>query len=533
VNGLAGTLPLARLALRRDRIMLMAWVWAITAGAVSIGYTLGQLYPTPAQRALLATAGGTNPALVFLYSKLYGDSIGALTAWRFGEWAAIFAALMSIFVVVRHSRADEDSGRLELAGSAAVGRHAPLSAAVAVAVAGNTVLAILVTVGLVLAGLPAGGSAALALAAAGSGIVFASIAALAAQVASDAQAARGFALSALGAAYLLRAVADSASAQALSWLSWLSPLGWTEHVEPFAGQRWWVLALPAGAAAILGGAAYAMAARRDHGAGLLPNRPGRTQASALLSGVSGLAWRLQGKRLVGWVAGFLFAGAIFGAAGKGIGSLLGSSSQFRDVFARLGGQTAITNAYLAAVVMLAGMVAAAYAVSAALQLRTEETTGLGDPVLTTATGRLRWALSHVTIAVTGTAVLLASAGLAIGLGYGLRAGGAGAEMPRLLGAALAQLPASLAVAGVAVMLFGVLPRACVGIGWAAVAAALAVEVFGEMLRFPQWVMDISPFTHVPRLPGGAVHAAPLMWPSLVAVGLAAIGLGALHLRDTG
>ena len=85
MTGLAGTWPLARLALRRDRIMLMAWVWAITAGAAGIGYTLGQLYPTPAQRALLATAGGTNPALVFLYSKLHGDSIGALTAWRYGE----------------------------------------------------------------------------------------------------------------------------------------------------------------------------------------------------------------------------------------------------------------------------------------------------------------------------------------------------------------------------------------------------------------------------------------------------------------
>jgi len=533
VTGLASTGPLTRLALRRDWFMMLAWVLVTTAGVAGVAYWLGQLYPTAAKRDVLASAAGTNPALVFLYSKLYGDSIGALTAWRYGVWAAIFAALMSIFVVIRNTRADEEAGRLELVGSAAVGRHAPLTAALAVAVAGNALLAMLVTAGLVLAGQPAGGSAALALAAAAAGVAFGCVAALAAQMAAGARTARGIALGALGAAYLLRAVADTASTAPLTWLTWLSPLGWTEQVRPFAGQRWWALALPAAVAAALGAAAYLAAARRDHGAGLLPDRPGRAQASALLRGVFGLAWRLELTGLAGWIAGFLFMGAIFGAAGKGIGSVLGSSSLLRNEFTRIGGQTAITNAYLAAVVMLTGLIAAAYATSVALRLRTEETTGLAEPVLATAAGRLRWALSRVTIAVTGTAVLLTGAGLAIGLGYGLRAGNAGGAVTAMLGAALAQLPAALAVAGVAVLLFGVLPRACVGIGWAAVAATLLMKVFGELLRIPQWAMDISPFTHVPRLPGGAVSAAPEVWLSLAAVTLAAVGLGALRLRDIG
>ena len=70
----------------------------------------------------------------FLYGRLYGDSLGAVTAWRYGIWAAIFAALMAIFLVVRHTRADEEAGRLELVGSAAVGRLAALTAALGVAV---------------------------------------------------------------------------------------------------------------------------------------------------------------------------------------------------------------------------------------------------------------------------------------------------------------------------------------------------------------------------------------------------------------
>src|SRR6185437_6678412 len=189
MTGLTGIRPLVRLAFRRDRLMLLAWVYVITAGVAGTGYAFKTLYPSQAQRSLLAAAGGSNPALVFLYSKLYGDSVGALTAWRYGVWATIFAALMSIFVVVRHTRADEESGRLELIGSAAVGRQAPLSAAIAIAGLANAVLAILIASALILIGLPSGGSIAIALAISVGGIAFACLAALAAQIASTARAA--------------------------------------------------------------------------------------------------------------------------------------------------------------------------------------------------------------------------------------------------------------------------------------------------------------------------------------------------------
>src|SRR6185437_12828976 len=180
MTGLTGIRPLVRLAFRRDRLMLLAWVYVITAGVAGTGYAFKTLYPSQAQRSLLAAAGGSNPALVFLYSKLYGNSVGALTAWRYGVWATIFAALMSIFVVIRHTRADEDTGRLELIGSTVVGRQAPLSAAVAVAGLGNLMIAVLVSVALFAVGLPAGGSVAIALAIAIGGVAFACIAALAA-----------------------------------------------------------------------------------------------------------------------------------------------------------------------------------------------------------------------------------------------------------------------------------------------------------------------------------------------------------------
>jgi ABC-2 type transport system permease protein len=114
-------------------------------------------HPPPGGR----TSGEGNPALLFLYGRLNGDSVGALTAWRYGVWGALFAALMSVFLVIRHTRGDEETGRLELIGSARVGRQAPLAAASGVAALANVVLTVLLSIVLPLLGLPAAGLAAL------------------------------------------------------------------------------------------------------------------------------------------------------------------------------------------------------------------------------------------------------------------------------------------------------------------------------------------------------------------------------------
>ena len=119
---LTGAGALTKLALRRDRVMLPAWVYVVVIGVSSNAYTFAKLYKTASSRAALVASGESNPALLFLYGRLNGNSVGALTAWRYGVWGALFAALMSVFLVIRHTRGDEETGRLELIGSARVGR---------------------------------------------------------------------------------------------------------------------------------------------------------------------------------------------------------------------------------------------------------------------------------------------------------------------------------------------------------------------------------------------------------------------------
>jgi ABC-2 type transport system permease protein len=533
-GSLTNTPALVKLALRRDRIMLPAWVYVVIAGVCANAYSFSRLYKTPSSQAALVASAQSNPALLFLYGRVNGTSVGALTAWRFGVWGGLLAAIMTIFIVIRHTRADEEAGRLELIGSARVGRQAPLVAALLTSVLACAVITLALCLLLPVIGLPVSGSAALALAIGTTGLAFTGISAVAAQLTSGSRAARGLVFCVLGLAFMTRAVGDASGASGPSWLTWVLPLGWTEMLRPFAAQRWWMLALPVAVFAVGTWLGFVLAARRDHAAGLLPDRPGRPGASAALRGPQSLAWRLQWTSLAGWTAGFAIMFAVCGAAAQGIGSLLGTSTALQKEFARLGGQSAIVNAYLAALMLLAGLFAAAFGVSAVLRLRAEETASRADPVLSGSVGRVRWGFSHLLVAVVGTAALLAVAGVATGLGYGLRAAApvtVGGEVGRMLGAGLAELPAALVIAAIAAAAFGLVPEACVGAGWTVLGVVVLISLFGQSLQMPAWVLDISPFTHVPRLPGGTVSAQPLVWLSVAALAFGAAGLAALRRRD--
>ena len=529
---LAGTGELTKLAGRRDRIMLPAWIYVLTALVAGTAYSFKKLYPTAASREQFAAAAGHNPSLLSLYGALYGNSLGSLTAWRYGGLAALGAGLMSIFIVIRHTRGDEETGRLELIGSAAVGRHAALTAGLLIAVTANVVLALVISVALIALGLPAAGSISLALAIAGCGLVFTAVAAVTAQLADAARSARGLAIGVLGVAYLLRAVGDSAGAQGPGWLTWLSPIGWAELIRSFGVIRWWILALPLVTTLVLGIAAGLLAARRDYDAGLLPRRPGPAQAAGSLRSPLALAWRLQRATLISWVVGALIYGLIIGSAAKGITGLLGSA-EIRRILVKLGGSAALTNAYLAAIIGFSGLIAAGYAISAVLRLRSEETDERADPVLATGVGRLSWGLSHLVIAAGGTTLILAVTGLGTGLGYALRSPGGGSELGQLVGAGLAQVPAALVIGGIAAALFGLAPRFCAAGSWTALGLVVLMVFLGASLQLSHWVLDVSPFTHTPKLPGGTVSAAPLVWLSAIAVALTVAGLAGLRRRDIG
>lgn len=230
-----------------------------------------------------------------------------------------------------------------------------------------------------------------------------------------------------------------------------------------------------------------------------------------------------------WTAGVAVLGVILGGLAESTRDLLGDNRNLRTVVERIGGRSGLVDAYLAAVTSLLGMIVAAYAIQAVLRLRAEEASGRAEPVLATAVGRLRWAGSHLAFSVLGPAVALTAAGAAAGLAHGLNTGDVGRELPRVLGAAAVQLPAVWVLAGITVALFGLLPRLA-AVGWGVLVGCLLLGLVGAAVRLGQGLLDLSPFTHVPRLPGGSVPATPVLWLAVTATVLGAVGLIGLRRR---
>lgn len=525
-----GTRSLIRLAGRRDRIMLPVWLYVLIGSAASSAYSIKGLYPTEAARASLQSTSNAISGLVALYGPIASATIGGITTWKIGVAVSALASVMSILLVVRHTRAEEQSGRHELLGATAVGRLAPLTAALGLVTAANVIVGTLigVCVGAFSGGFADGMLFGLCLG--GCGLVFGAIAAVAAQLVEYSRTANAISLTLLGIFFLLRAVGDAASGGAAGAAGWITPLGWVEQAHAYAGDRWWVLALFPAAAAVLAWTAARLAADRDLDAGLLPARPGAAGAGAGLRGPLGLAWRTGRGGLLGWTAAFVLAGLSFGWLAPNVGALLTSTAQVETEIERMGGSSGIVDSYLATVSGIMALIASVYAVQGAARLRAEETGGRAEPLLAGPVGRIRWLASGLAVVLGGTGVLLAGYGAAAGLADGLRVHDVGGQVRTLTGSALAQWPAVGVVAGIAVLAYGLAPR-LLPAAWGALVVFVLLGQFGPLFRLGQPVLDLSPFTHVPKLPGHEPAWTPLLWLILVAVLLIAVGLVGFRRRD--
>jgi ABC-2 type transport system permease protein len=386
----------------------------------------------------------------------------------------------------------------------------------------------LAAAGLIALGIPLTGSVALGLSAAAIGWLFASMAALAAQLTSSAGAARGLVGWALGLLYLVRVIGDSG----VSWLSWCSPLGWMRYVNPFAGERWWVFGLFL--IAILGflAAAYRLSARRDVGAGFLPERSGPATAVASLRGPFALAWRLQRAMLLAWIAGFGLIGTVFGYVAKSGSDQLMASGGVKAYFEHFGNGTGPSDGFFTLALMILVELVAVYSLLAALRLRGEETAQRVDPLLAGPVQRLRWAISHIFFAFAGPVAILAVFGLTAGLTYGLSAGQLTSQLLRVLAGSLAYAPAMWVIAGIATAQFGLAPR-WTALSWAAIVGMIFIDLGGEFQFLNQAIISISPLTHIPKVLLGQGNPIALIGLTAVALLFVSVGLAGFTNRDIG
>ncbi|WP_316574673.1 ABC transporter permease [Nocardia canadensis] len=521
----AGTGQMLRLYLRRDRIIAPLWSLLIGLMPALQIVSIKDLYSTQQQLDSFAATTAASPALLAMYGPVFNSSLGSIGTWKAGAMYSMIA-IAAVLTVIRHTRVEEETGRAELVGATSIGRFAGLTGALLLTFGASAVAGIACTASLLGTDLPIAGSVAWGAALAAAGIVWAAVAAVAAQLSNGARIARGVALGILGAAFAVRAVGDAGNGV----LSWFSPLGWCLQIRPYAEERWWVLVPLAAVATGATLLAYQLLRTRDLGAGLLADRPGPATAGAALSGPVGLAWRLQRGSMLAWTIGFGLYGLLIGGAVQSIGGMLDDSGTLQDVVTSMGGSADLEKSFIAYAITMLAAAAAAYSVSAVLRLHEEENTGRAESVLAAAVGRVRYAASHLLFALAGPAVTLLVAGLGIGVVWGATDGDVVGKLGESLGAVAVQLPAVWVVTAIALLLFGVVPKYA-SLAWAVLSAMIVIVLLGSLGTFPQWLMDLVPFVHPPKLPGATFDIVPIGWLLLVAVAGIAVGLTAFRRRD--
>lgn len=505
-----GTADLLRLAFHRDRVRLSVWVAVLTMLMAYAPAAIELAYPEEAQRVTRVNLLKT-PAGMMMGGPMFGyneTDLGAMMANEMMLTLIVATSILAILTVIRHTRAEEESGAAELVLSSVVGRYARTAAALILVGAVNAVLAVTMTLAMVASGFGAVDTAAMCLGVTGVAMVFGSVAAVTAQLWRAARAASGAAMAVLAVAAVVRGIGDVIDNSG-SALSWFSPIAWAQQMRAFVDLRWWPFALLVALTVALIALAAVLEGRRQYDDGTIPSS-GEHPNARPITGVLGLHLTLQRGQTVGWGIGLFLGGLAFGSMTKSLLDAAENNEMIQRVIAQQG-----TDSVYTTMTQFLAAAASAYVVGAVLRVYTDEERGLGEIVLAGSVSRWHWLCTAVGSALLGSAVLMFLAGLGNGLGAGITLGEP-ATVLRLAVAGFAFVPAMAVMAGIAALAVAVRRP---WLGWLAVAIAVATLYLGALLRLPQWLIDLSPVSRTTapsEYPVGAlvvmvVVAAALTW----------------------
>lgn len=521
---LSGTGTLLRFMIRRDRVRTTAWVLGI--GVMGFYFAHAVQVVAESQEELLSLSG------------MYADPVGRMmvgpgfgmeepTHERFysGGYALfiyILTALFSAFTVVRHTRAEEQTGRAELVRANVVGRHATLTAALILTVAANLVAAGLIFAGAASAEYSLPGSALVASGSLAVGLFFAGAAAVSSQLSESSRGASAMAGALLGLAYVIRMGGDMAEVGGNA-LSWFSPLAWAQQTAPYVEDRWWPLALPVGIAVVLTALGFWLSTKRDVAASLIPVRLGRSRARPTLGTPAGLAAHTLRGGLRGWGIALLLTALMFGAFAQ---TMVDAADTFPEEMGQMFAGEDMMLGYLAYMALFMAVFVGAAGVSGLQQLRGEESRGRAEYALSAPVSRLGWLGAHLGVLLAGLLLILAVVGVGMGLGAmaSLEEDG-GRWFGELFLAAGLQAPAVFAVVGIVTALLGWLPRLAAPVGWVLIGFAGVMASFGSLLELPEAVTELNLYGHLSEYPVEEIAWTPVL--VLSGIGVAGLVLGLL------
>lgn len=510
-----GVPPLLAVCLRQDRRSITPWIAMVTALSASSVLAYRWVFDAPSERAALAASLGANPALSLIFGPARDlMSADGFNAWRAGQLGALLAGLMAVLIVIRNSRANEDSGQAELIASGVIARNSRLAVAVALAAIAAMALGLVCCAVTLLSGGGLAATVTLSASFTAAALLFAGVASVTAQLGSDARTSSTMAVATLGVLYVARGYLDVSNRG--DWTVWLTPFGWLERTAPGVENNPWPLLLTLVVAGLLAGVGFWLQGRRDFGHGLFAQRPGPARAG-LAGSVWGLALRLNAPTVLSWLVAFIVLGLLFGSLVTSIGSLIAENPAMAAVLASGAASASdLTFAFVVTVVSLLAILAAVLGVQIALHLHTEETDHRVEPLLATALRRSTYLASVALVALLGSALGLVVAGTCLGLV-------AHAQDPTISAAdvirqSLVTIPALWVLVGLALAAVGARPAVRL-VGWGGVVATFVLTLLGPTFNLPGWALDFSPLRHVPDVTATSPNWAGLLALSAIAAAL--------------
>lgn len=530
-------IALLRQRLHRDRVQLLLWI----VGAALLAYVaylgVNDSYGTAQDRASLLAAAIANPVILLFRGLPSGADEGAFMLFLIFPFLAMLAAFMSSFLAVRHTRADEEIGRAELLAATPAGRTMPLIAAFIHGILANAALAALTTLALLGAGLDPQGSLISGIGAGAVGVSFLGIALVAAQLMRTSRGANSLSVWTLMIAFLLAGIGNAIGTPSRdlqridsSWLVWLSPFGWGEQIRPFAENNSWPVVLCLAFGMLLSAVAIALQSIRDLGGSFVSERAGRRDAPATLSTPLGLAWRLTWPSIVGWSVGGLITGILATTLASVIRDVGARNPAIEEVVRAMSGGASIEQGTIVVFFTMLGILAACCGVQTVCRARQEETHGTAELVLSHPVGRVRWLASFVIVAFLGVIVVMAAAVAGAAAGLASR-NGDWTLMGDVIVTGAGQVAAASVFLVLTAVFFVLAPRLTIPLGWTLVLVGTVLGLFGPLLGFPDWVVDLSPVSVTATVTSDGVDVRGLWWLVLAVGAGGVLALGLMRRRE--
>lgn len=535
-----GTGRLTRLALRRDRIVLPV---TITLSVLMVGGSAPALISAyPGYSEQLAYVMTSVPSVIgrFFQGTIQGVSIGSILLAETFLFTAVILAIMSIFIVSRHTRYNEETGAGELIGSTITGRSAPLTAALLAAVGANVLTGLMIFA--MIATMPefdTVGAAFMSMGLAATGIFFAGLTAVTVQLSDYRRGANFMAIGFLILSYMVAGFgnalgkigADGLSVSA-SWVTWLSPLGWASLIHPYYDNAVLPLLLLIIGATALSALGFFLLTKRDVGSSIFESRPGRSRAKPSLLSATGLARKLQKGSFIGWSFGFLITGVMVGAMVNNFRDLFQSNEFYKEYMGTLSATGNYSEVIIGAMVPMMAAMLAGYVVTALLKMQNEEGQDRLEFLISTTLGKIKWLFSHVKLIILGIILSLTIMGVATGLAYVATTDTKEVTFWGLTLSGLANIPAMLLFMSVILLVFAISGRFVKSFAWGYYGYCVLIANFANIFSWPDWTVKLSPFSHTPAVPNSmGVDWQPLIVMTTISVVIMTVSALVFRRRD--